>query len=114
MRFTTEFQQHLDEMDWGIIKLGFFVALLMAGSFSTGGWVRGIEDHDATLVQTQKAAAALPAVAAEAHCEHWRADKSAAIAKMAIKGANSDSAPIPDAKSLPRDSCDKGPETAQK
>lgn len=43
------------------------------------------------------------ATRAEASCEHWRATIAANVAKQAIKGANSDSAPIPDIREIPKD-----------
>lgn len=45
----------------------------------------------------------IPALKAEAGCEHWRATLASQIAKRAIVGANSMSAPIPDMSEIPKD-----------
>lgn len=88
-----------EKLDVGYTRFSQVVALILIGWFASSWWYQ---------------TGAFEKVRAEARCEHWRADKDEGIAKMAIKGANSDSAPIPDAKSLPRDSCNKGSETALK
>lgn len=103
MSFSPTFQHRLDTLDWRTIKHWFVVAMLVAGAFSAGNWVRSIKDHEIALPWLHQQAAIVPKVEAEAGCEHWRADKSAAIAKQAIKGALVDDAPIPDAASLPQD-----------
>lgn len=71
-----------------LILLGWFACALSYG----------------TLTLTKKAAE-LPVVKAEAGCEHWRANKTAVIAKKAIAGANSADAPIPSPSAIPQDRC---------
>lgn len=44
-------------------------------------------------------------IAAREACEHVVANKAIVVAKKAIKGATSDTAPIPATSDLPRDNC---------
>lgn len=65
------------------------------------GWFASSAYHG--TLTAKKAEIALPAIQAEAGCERWRAGKAISVAKQAIKGANSDTAPIPDIKAIPKD-----------
>lgn len=47
----------------------------------------------------------IPKLKAKVGCEQHRADQATIVAKQAIKGALSDSAPIPAPSSLPKDDC---------
>lgn len=75
------------------------------------GWFASATYHG-TLSLTQKAqtlqvvqAVTIPKLAAAAHCEGKRADKATVVAKEAIKGAVSDTAPIPSPTEIPKDNC---------
>ncbi len=61
-------------------------------------------DQDAKTLQVVERAQ-IPALTAQAHCEHTRADKTAAVAGKAIIGANVDNAPIPQFRDIPTDNC---------
>lgn len=74
--------------------------------WSQHGQLQVIETKVVPKLKAQ--AAQVPALAAKAGCEHWRADVNASVAKQAIRGANSDSVPVPDASALPADHCDSG------
>lgn len=59
-------------------------------------------DKQLHVVETKE----IPKLKQRAGCEHWRAQVSETVAKKAILGAVSDSAPIPSAKEIPQDNCD--------
>lgn len=67
--------------------------------------VKDLWSQHGQLVVVQKQV--IPALKAKANCEHKRADATVTIAKGAIAGANSDSAPIPATSDIPQDHCDK-------
>lgn len=86
-----------ERIDNGITLWSKRLALVLLGWFASSA-------YHGTLTLTQKAAE-LPVVKAEAGCEHWRANKSAIIAKQAIVGANSVDAQIPSPNAIPQDRC---------
>lgn len=59
-------------------------------------------EHGQLIVEKTKVE---PQLKAKLGCEKWRAGVAEGVAKQAIRGANSDSAPIPDAKEIPKDKC---------
>jgi hypothetical protein len=64
-----------------------FFALLAGFCIGNGHTTQGAVEH----------------ISQELGCEHVRADRSTKVAKQAIVSAYSDSVPIPDARSIPRD-----------
>lgn len=81
----------------------FFVLLGWCGAQATYH-VQDLLQNDKQLhVEETKV---IPQLKNKAGCEHWRANKAATVAQRAIVGANSDTAPIPDAKEIPTDNCD--------
>lgn len=73
------------------------LALCLLGWFGCAWWYQTgtFEKTKTTAIIAQ----------AEAGCEHWRANKSATIAKLAIRGAISADAPIPSPSAIPQDRC---------
>ena len=86
--------QRMDEWITKACKAG---ALILLGWFGSSAYHHTLTAHQAEKV--------LPVVAAEAGCEHWRAETNAKVAKQAIVGAVSDNAPIPDPKAVVKDKC---------
>lgn len=92
-------------LDHSTGKVTTYVAIFLAGWISCSAYY-------GTLHLTQKAETlqtvetkVVPKLAAEAKCEHVRADKTTVVAKQAIKGALVDSAPIPSPSAIPKDDC---------
>lgn len=73
--------------------------------WSEHGQLQVIETKVVPKLKAQ--AAQVPVLKAKAGCEHWRAQITEQVAKQAIKGANSETAPIPDASAIPADHCEQ-------
>lgn len=86
-----------ERLDAGFTRWSKVAAIFLAGWFASSG-VHG-------TLSAAKAIKAVPVLQAEAGCEHWRANKTAIIAKKAIAGANSADAPIPSPNAIPQDRC---------
>lgn len=74
------------------------------------GWFLSSSYHG--TLTASRAVKAVPVLQAEAGCEHWRADKSADVAKKAITAANDISAPVPSENAIPKD-CPHQPTSKQ-
>lgn len=65
--------------------------------------VKDLWSQHGQLVVVQKTV--IPKLAAKVNCEHRRAEVATTIAKGAIAGAISDTAPIPSPSAIPKDNC---------
>lgn len=89
----------VDKIDTGVTRWSKIGAIFLAGWFLSSAY------HGTRTAE--KAVKAVPALEAQAGCEHWRSHKAEVVAKQAITAANSDTIPVPDAKAIPKDNCEK-------
>ena len=94
-----------ERIDIEITKWSKILALILFGWFSSSAYhgVFGLTQKAKTLQTVQMVI--IPKLKAANHCESARGDKAAMVAKKAIIGAVSDTAPIPDPKEIPVDNC---------
>lgn len=88
----------VEKVDNGVTLWSKRLALVLLGWFASSA-------YHGTLT-AEKAVKAVPVLQAEAGCEHWRANKTIAVAKQAILSANSVDAAPPSAAAIPKDNCD--------
>lgn len=86
-------------------KVTTYVAVFLSGWIGCSAYygTLHLKQKEQTLHTVQTSV--IPKLAAAAHCEDSRANKVTVVAKQAIKGANSDSAPIPAVSDIPKDNC---------
>lgn len=94
-----------EKIDGGVTIASKFAVVFLAGWFACSSFYGNLTltQKAATLDQVQTVT--IPKLKAQAHCEDARADKTAKVAKDAIKGALVDSAPIPSPAAIPQDNC---------
>ena len=83
------------------LGIAFIAGYIVCAAMNNTAAIPWLWSQRAQLVHTQKVV--IPKLKAEVHCEHTRGDAAAVVAKKAIVGAVSDTAPIPSPQELPKD-----------